>query len=224
MTIRIAAVGVSHWHALNDAAYLRHLLAMPDVELVAIQDSDAGIVAKAGGRGGKPADLRRLRQDAGGDPPRFRPGARPAPADGGNRPRPARCRLSVPDGKADGDQRRRGRRGGGQGGTAQCVRRRAAGAALRAIRQARPRADRRRPFRAAVAHLCPHQPAGAGALSGLGLRLDARSGRGRRRLRAQPRPPRFRHVPAPDRRGGAGDRRPIEPARRTSRRSRTMRR
>ncbi len=37
MTIRVAAVEVSHWHALNDAAYLRHLLAMPDVELVGIQ-------------------------------------------------------------------------------------------------------------------------------------------------------------------------------------------
>jgi predicted dehydrogenase len=46
MTIHVAAVGVSHWHALNDAAYLRHLLAMPDVALVAIQDSDAAIVAK----------------------------------------------------------------------------------------------------------------------------------------------------------------------------------
>ena len=46
MTIRVAAVEVSHWHALNDAAYLRHLIAMPDVELVAIQDSDAGLVAK----------------------------------------------------------------------------------------------------------------------------------------------------------------------------------
>ena len=46
MTIRVAAVEVSHWHALNDAAYLRHLLAMPDVELVAIQDSDAKLVAK----------------------------------------------------------------------------------------------------------------------------------------------------------------------------------
>jgi predicted dehydrogenase len=46
MTIRIAAVEVSHWHALNDAAYLRHLLAMPDVELVGIQDSDANIVAR----------------------------------------------------------------------------------------------------------------------------------------------------------------------------------
>ena len=35
MTIRVAAIEVSHWHALNDAAYLRHLIAMPDVELVA---------------------------------------------------------------------------------------------------------------------------------------------------------------------------------------------
>jgi hypothetical protein len=32
MTIRIAAIEVSHWHALNDAAYLRHLVAMPDAE------------------------------------------------------------------------------------------------------------------------------------------------------------------------------------------------
>ena len=190
MTIRIAAVGVSHWHALNDAAYLRHLLAMPDVELVAIQDFGRRNSRETGGRGGKPADFCGLRQDAGGDPPRLRPGAGAAPADGGHRPRPARCRLSVPDGEADGDQRRRGRCGGGQGGAARRLRRRAAGAALRAFRQACPRADRRRPFRAAVAHLCPHQPAGAGALSGLGLRLDARSGRGRRRLRAQPGPPR----------------------------------
>src|ERR1700722_11301329 len=46
MSIRVAAIEVSHWHALNDAAYLRHLVAMPDVELVAIQDSDADLVAK----------------------------------------------------------------------------------------------------------------------------------------------------------------------------------
>jgi hypothetical protein len=46
MTIRVAAIEVSHWHALHDAAYLRHLIAMPDVELVAIQDSDAGLVAR----------------------------------------------------------------------------------------------------------------------------------------------------------------------------------
>ena len=54
MTIRVAAVEVSHWHALNDAAYLRHLLAMPDVELVAIQDSDAGLVKKRAAEVGNP--------------------------------------------------------------------------------------------------------------------------------------------------------------------------
>ena len=54
MTIRIAAIEVSHWHALNDAAYLRHLVAMPDVELVAIQDSDPGLVAKRAAEVGTP--------------------------------------------------------------------------------------------------------------------------------------------------------------------------
>jgi len=46
MTIRIAAIEVSHWHAVFDASYLRHLIAMPDVELIAIQDSDARVAAK----------------------------------------------------------------------------------------------------------------------------------------------------------------------------------
>ncbi len=54
MTIRVAAIAVSHWHALNDAAYLRHLVAMPDVELVGIQDADAGIVAKRAAAVGNP--------------------------------------------------------------------------------------------------------------------------------------------------------------------------
>jgi predicted dehydrogenase len=54
MTIRVAAIEVSHWHALNDAAYLRHLVAMPDVELIAIQDSDAGLVAKRAAEVGNP--------------------------------------------------------------------------------------------------------------------------------------------------------------------------
>ena len=55
MTIRVAAIEVSHWHALNDAAYLRHLVAMPDVELVAIQDSDAGLVARRAAEVGSPS-------------------------------------------------------------------------------------------------------------------------------------------------------------------------
>ncbi len=54
MTIRVAAIEVSHWHALNDAAYLRHLIAMPDVELVAIQDSDASLAAKRAAEVGNP--------------------------------------------------------------------------------------------------------------------------------------------------------------------------
>jgi len=54
MTIRVAAIEVSHWHAVYDAAYLRHLVAMPDVELVAVQDSDAGVVAKRAAEVGSP--------------------------------------------------------------------------------------------------------------------------------------------------------------------------
>ncbi|MGH6672499.1 MAG: Gfo/Idh/MocA family protein [Xanthobacteraceae bacterium] len=54
MTIRIAAIGVSHWHAVYDAAYLHHLIAMPDVELVGVQDSDAGLVAKRAAAVGNP--------------------------------------------------------------------------------------------------------------------------------------------------------------------------
>jgi predicted dehydrogenase len=54
MTIRIAAIGIGHWHALYDAAYLRHLVAMPDVELVAVQDADAGLVARRAAEVGSP--------------------------------------------------------------------------------------------------------------------------------------------------------------------------
>jgi predicted dehydrogenase len=54
MTIRVAAIEVSHWHALNDAAYLRHLVAMPDVELIAIQDSDPAIVTRRAAEVGNP--------------------------------------------------------------------------------------------------------------------------------------------------------------------------
>ena len=35
-TIRVAAIGMTHWHSLYDSAYLRHLAAMPDVEIVGI--------------------------------------------------------------------------------------------------------------------------------------------------------------------------------------------
>ncbi len=46
MPSRIAAIGVSHWHSLYDAAYLRHLAGMPDVQLVGLHDASAAIAAK----------------------------------------------------------------------------------------------------------------------------------------------------------------------------------
>jgi predicted dehydrogenase len=57
MSIRVAAIEVSHWHALHDAAYLRHLVAMPDVELVAVQDSDAGLAANRASEVGNPPNF-----------------------------------------------------------------------------------------------------------------------------------------------------------------------
>ena len=43
--MRVAAIGVAHWHALYDAAYLRHLAAMPDVDIVGLHDPDGRVVA-----------------------------------------------------------------------------------------------------------------------------------------------------------------------------------
>jgi hypothetical protein len=63
-----------------DAAYLRRLVAMPDVELVAVQDTDAGPVAKRAGEAGNPATFTDDR------PSRLRPCARAAPPDGWNCP------------------------------------------------------------------------------------------------------------------------------------------
>jgi predicted dehydrogenase len=54
MTIRIAAIEVGHWHAVHDAAYLRHLTAMPDVTLVGMQDSDAALARKRAAEAGDP--------------------------------------------------------------------------------------------------------------------------------------------------------------------------
>jgi predicted dehydrogenase len=56
MTIRIAAIGVGHWHSLYDAAYLKTLAKTPEVRLVGVQDPDAGMAAaRAGEVGGPPA-------------------------------------------------------------------------------------------------------------------------------------------------------------------------
>jgi predicted dehydrogenase len=53
--IRIAAIGASHWHSLHDAAYLRLLAEMGDVEMVGLQDADATVAAeRATALGGVP--------------------------------------------------------------------------------------------------------------------------------------------------------------------------
>ena len=46
MPIRIAAIEVSHWHSVYDPAYLRQLMRMPDVEIVALHDPDRDVAAK----------------------------------------------------------------------------------------------------------------------------------------------------------------------------------
>ena len=68
--IRIAAIGVSHWHSLHDAAYLRLLAEMADVELVGLQDPNAAVAGeRAAALGGLPvftdyrAMLERTRPD-----------------------------------------------------------------------------------------------------------------------------------------------------------------
>ena len=40
MPTRVAAIGVCHWHSLYDSAYLRHLAAMEDVDIVGLHDAD----------------------------------------------------------------------------------------------------------------------------------------------------------------------------------------
>src|SRR2546427_2182931 len=52
--IRVAAIEVSHWHSLYDAAYLRHLAAMPDVRLVGLADPSPEILAHRAAALGRP--------------------------------------------------------------------------------------------------------------------------------------------------------------------------
>ena len=213
MTIRVAAIEVSHWHALNDAAYLRHLIAMPDVELVAVQDSDAGLVARRAAEVGNPptftdyhAMLKTTRPDfvvALGRHSQMAAIAHDL-LDAGY-PFLMEKPMGISAAEVEPVAEKAAKRN--------AYRRRALGAALRRLRQARPRTPRRKALRPAVAYLRADQPPGAAALSGLGLRLDARSGGSRRRRLAQSRPARPRHVLASDRRGGGGDRRAVEPPR-----------
>ena len=52
--IRIAAIEVSHWHSLYDAAYLRHLARMPDVQLVGLHDPTPTVLAHRAAALGNP--------------------------------------------------------------------------------------------------------------------------------------------------------------------------
>ncbi len=61
--IGIAAIGVGHWHSLYDAEYLPLLRQMPDIQILALQDPDAGIAAERAAAIGNPpiyADYRRM--------------------------------------------------------------------------------------------------------------------------------------------------------------------
>jgi predicted dehydrogenase len=71
MTIRIAAVEVGHWHAVHDAAYLRHLAAMPDVALVGVQDGDAALARKRAAEVGNPPTFTDYHQMLGETRPDF---------------------------------------------------------------------------------------------------------------------------------------------------------
>src|SRR4029077_8504648 len=131
MTIRIAAIEVSHWHALNDASYLRHLIAMSDVELVAIQDSDASLVARRAAEVGSPPTFTNYRQMLATTRPDF------VVALGRHRQMAGIAHDLYP---------------------ARCVCRRPTGPALHALRHARPRAARCGALWPSVAHLRPAQP------------------------------------------------------------------
>jgi predicted dehydrogenase len=55
MAIRIAAIEVNHWHSLYDAAYLRHLVRIPDVQIVGLQDPSPEVAAKRAKEVGNPS-------------------------------------------------------------------------------------------------------------------------------------------------------------------------
>jgi len=54
MTIRIAAIGVGHWHSLFDAAYLKSLVKMPGVQLAGVHDPDPVMAAERAQQLGAP--------------------------------------------------------------------------------------------------------------------------------------------------------------------------
>jgi predicted dehydrogenase len=54
MAIRVAAIGVGHWHSLFDAAYLKTLVGMDEATLVGIADPDPEIVLRRAEQLGRP--------------------------------------------------------------------------------------------------------------------------------------------------------------------------
>jgi predicted dehydrogenase len=54
LQIRIAAIGVGHWHSLYDAAYLKTLLGMPEATLVGVHDPDRDLAAQRASQLGNP--------------------------------------------------------------------------------------------------------------------------------------------------------------------------
>lgn len=54
MTIRVAAIEVSHWHSIYDAAYLLHLTRMSDVQVVGVQDPNRQVATKRAAAVGHP--------------------------------------------------------------------------------------------------------------------------------------------------------------------------
>lgn len=53
--MRVAAIGVSHWHSLYDSAYLQHLATLTDYQLVALQDRERAVADKRAAVLGGPA-------------------------------------------------------------------------------------------------------------------------------------------------------------------------
>ena len=185
--MRVAAIEVSHWHSLYDAAYLRILGTMPDVELVGLHDPDAAVVGRRAAELGKPPVFTDYREMLTRTKPDFVVAL-------GQHSRMAETAhylldqgVAVHDGKAHGVECHRSRRHRREGGGQEGVRGRPAAAALLAVRRPRATAAGRGALRAPVTPLLPTEPADLGALPGVGRAVDARPCAGRRRLPAQPR-------------------------------------
>ena len=69
--MRIAAIGVGHWHSLHDAAYLRVLAGLPDVEIVGLHDPSPEIAARRAAALGQPPTFTDYREMLGKTKPDF---------------------------------------------------------------------------------------------------------------------------------------------------------